>query len=124
MSIITSVFHIYGFLITEEAANLILRYTKEVFPDLYKEFSDAESLFAFQEYLCEKHDGYRYGNAESMTVWRIKDQEKLDLNPGEEFYIVELKNSSQLFSQRILLIQKLSKKFKKRLVNYFLPIFR
>lgn len=99
MSIITSVFHIYGFLITEEAANLILRYTKEVFPDLYKEFSDAESLFAFQEYLCEKHDGYRYGNAESMTVWRIKDQKKLDLNPGEEFYIVELKNSSQLFSQ-------------------------
>ena len=50
-------------------------------------------------YLCEKHDGYRYGNAESLTVWRIKDQEELDLNPGEEFYIIELKNSSQLFSQ-------------------------
>lgn len=48
MSIITSVFHIYGFLITEEAANLILRYTKEVFPDLYKEFSDAESLLPFR----------------------------------------------------------------------------
>lgn len=31
MSIITSVFHIYGFLITEEAANLILRYTEKVF---------------------------------------------------------------------------------------------
>ena len=99
MSIITSVFHIYGFLITEEAANLILRYTEEVFPDLYKEFSDAESLLAFQEYLCEKLDGCRYGTAESMTVWRIKDQEELDLNPGEEFYIIELKNSSHLFSQ-------------------------
>ena len=34
-----------------------------------------------------------------MTVWRIKDQEELDLNPGEEFYIIELKNSSHLFSQ-------------------------
>ena len=99
MSIITSVFHIYGFLITEEAANLILRYTEEVFPDLYKEFSDPESLLAFQEYLCEKLDGCRYGTAESMTVWRIKDQEELDLNPGEEFYIIELKNSSHLFSQ-------------------------
>lgn len=99
MSIITSVFHIYGFLITEKAANLILRYTEEVFPDLYKEFSDEESLLAFQEYLCEKLDGCRYGNAESMTVWRIKDQKELDLNPGEEFYIIELKNSSHLFSQ-------------------------
>ena len=98
MSIITSVFHIYGFLITEEAANLILRYTEEVFPDLYKEFSDPESLLAFQEYLCEKLDGCRYGTAKSMTVWRIKDQEELDLNPGEEFYIIELKNSSHLFS--------------------------
>ena len=97
MSIITSVFHIYGFLITEEAANLILRYTEEVFPDLYKEFSDPESLLAFQEYLCEKLDGCRYGTAESMTVWRIKDQEELDLNPGEEFYIIELKNSSHFF---------------------------
>lgn len=123
MSIITSVFHIYGFLITEEAANLILRYTEEVFPDLYKEFSDPESLLAFQEYLCEKLDGCRYGTAESMTVWRIKDQEELDLNPGEEFYIIELKNSSHYFHRRILLIRKLSKKFKKRLVNYFLPIF-
>lgn len=62
-------------------------------------FSDPESLLAFQEYLCEKLDGCRYGTAESMTVWRIKDQEELDLNPGEEFYIIELKNSSQLFSQ-------------------------
>ncbi len=99
MSIITSVFHIYGFLITEEAANLILRYTEKVFPDLYKEFSDPEPLLAFQEYLCEKLDGCRYGTAESMTVWRIKDREELDLNPGEEFYIIELKNSSHLFSQ-------------------------
>ena len=85
MSIITSVFHIYGFLITEEAANLILRYTEEVFPDLYKEFSDPESLLAFQEYLCEKLDGCRYGTAKSMTVWRIKDQEELDLNTGVFF---------------------------------------
>lgn len=123
MSIITSVFHIYGFLITEEAANLILRYTEEVFPDLYKEFSDPESLLAFQEYLCEKLDGCRYGTAESMTVWRIKDQEELDLNPGEEFYIIELKILPTYFHRRILLIRKLSKKFKKRLVNYFLPIF-
>ena len=99
MSIITSVFHIYGFLITEEAANLILRYTEKVFPDLYKEFSDPEPLLAFQEYLCEKLDGCRYGTAESMTVWRINDQEELDLNPGDEFYIIELKNSSHLFSQ-------------------------
>ena len=100
MSIITSVFHIYGFLITEEAANLILRYTEKVFPDLYKEFSDPEPLLAFQEYLCEKLDGCRYGTAESMTVWRIKDREELDLNPGEEFYIIELKNSLR-FWQRL-----------------------
>ena len=106
MSIITSVFHIYGFLITEEAANLILRYTEEVFPDLYKEFSDPESLLAFQEYLCEKLDGCRYGTAESMTV--------ISLN---------LKILPTYFHRRILLIRKLSKKFKKRLVNYFLPIF-
>lgn len=38
MSIITSVFHIYGFLITEEAANLILRYTEEVFLIYTKSF--------------------------------------------------------------------------------------
>lgn len=37
--------------------------------------------------------------ADSNLTWRIKDQEELDLNPGEEFYIIELKNSSHLFSQ-------------------------
>lgn len=52
MSIITSVFHIYGFLITEEAANLILRYTEEVFPDLVL---PQLSVFCFQwVYFCDK----------------------------------------------------------------------
>ena len=90
MSIITSVFHIYGFLITEEAANLILRYTEKVFPDLYKEFSDPEPLLAFQE---------------------------------KNFISLNLKILPTYFHRRILLIRKLSKKFKKRLVNYFLRIF-
>lgn len=99
MSIMTSIFHIYGFLITESAADLILQHAKKAFPDLYKEFSDSEDLSSFQEYLCETYNGYRYGNADYMTVWRIKNHEELDLNPGEEFYIMELRNSSQLFSQ-------------------------
>lgn len=99
MSIMTSVFHIYGFLITESAADLILQHAKKAFPDLYKEFSDSEDLSSFQEYLCETYNGYRYGKADYMTVWRLRNHEELDLNPGEEFYIMELRNSSQLFSQ-------------------------
>lgn len=34
-----------------------------------------------------------------MTVWRIKDHEELDINPGEQFYIIELQNFPTLFSQ-------------------------
>ena len=79
------------FLLQKRLLILSFDIQRKFFPDLYKEFSDPESLLAFQEYLCEKLDGCRYGTAESMTVWRIKDQEELDLNPGEEFYIIELK---------------------------------
>lgn len=81
-------------------------------------------LLAFQEYLCEKLDGCRYGTAESMTVWRIKDQEELDLNPGEEFYIIELKNSSHLFFTGVFFLygsyQEIQETFGE---DYFLPNF-
>lgn len=103
MSIETSVFHTYGFLITEKAASLILQHMKEhgiqISSKWREPFTDSEDISAFQEYLSDKYDGYCYGNAEYMTVWRIKDHENLDLDPGDEFYIIELQNFPQLFSQ-------------------------
>lgn len=103
MSIVTSVFHTYGFLITEEAATIIFRHIKEhkisLNPELYELIADSEDFSAFQEYLANKYSGCCYGNAEYMTVWRIKDHEELDLDPGDEFYIIELQNFPQLFSQ-------------------------
>lgn len=31
------------------------------------------------------YNGYRYSNADYMTVWRIKNHEELDLNPVDDF---------------------------------------
>ena len=44
MSTITSAFHTYGLLITEEAATRILQHVKETAPDLYRDFSEAEDV--------------------------------------------------------------------------------
>lgn len=99
MSTITSPFHTYGFLITEEAASLILQNIKDDYPDLYEKYSNPKDLDCFKEYLTDELGGYHYGNAEYMTVWSIKDGEELDLDPGEDFYIVELQNFPKLFSQ-------------------------
>ena len=44
MSIMTSVFHIYGFLITESAADFILQYAKNLFL-IYTKSSRIQKLF-------------------------------------------------------------------------------
>lgn len=59
MSIITNVFHIYGFLITEDAATAIRSYAKEKWeknnPKSFQAFSAAEDITLFQEYLVDTY---------------------------------------------------------------------
>ena len=123
MSMITSVFHTYGFLITDDAANRILQYVKKTSPALYERFSDSESELSFQEYLSEEYDGCQYGTADYMTVWRIKDREELDLNPGDQFYILELEHFPQLFSQAYASYEEVVRELQEKLGNLLPPDF-
>lgn len=123
MSMITSVFHTYGFLITDDAANRILQYVKNTSPALYERFSDSESELSFQEYLSEEYDGCQYGTADYMTVWRIKDREELDLNPGDQFISWSL-NISPSYSLRLMpLMRKSFENCRKNSAIYCLRIF-
>ena len=59
-----------------------------------------------------------------MTVWRIKDQGKAGLKSRRRIlYRRNLKILPNYFHRRILLIQKLSKKFKKRFGELLPPNF-
>lgn len=115
MSTITSAFHTYGLLITEEAATRILQHVKETAPDLYRDFSEAEDVPAFQEYLCDRYNGYQYGTVDYMTVWRIKDHEEIDMKPVDEFYILELCHFPQLFSQAYTSYEEIIQEFQARM---------
>ena len=121
MSMITSVFHTYGFLITDDAANCILQYAKDTSPALYEQFSDTESYLSFREYLFEEYNGCVYGTADYMTVWRIKDDEELDLNPGDQFYILELEHFPQLFSQAYASYEEIVQEIQEKLGDLLPP---
>ena len=115
MSTITSAFHTYGLLITEEAAARILQHVKETAPDLYRDFSDAEDVPAFQEYLCDRHDSYKYGTVDYMMVWRIKDHKEIDMEPVDEFYILKLCHFQQLFSQAYTSYEEIIQEFQEKM---------
>lgn len=111
----TCTFHTYGLLITEEAATRILQHIKETVPDLYKNFANAEELPAFQKYLCEEYNGYQYGTVDYMTVWRIRDHEEISIEAVDEFYILELCQFPQLFSQAYKSYEEIIQEFHSRL---------
>lgn len=115
MSMVTCAFHTYGLLITEEAATRILQHVKETAPALYRSFSEAEEVVAFQEYLCDEYEGYQYGTVDHMTVWRIRDHEEISMEPVEEFYILELHQFPQLFSQAYKSYEKIIQEFHSRI---------
>ena len=120
MSMTISAFHTYGFLITDEVARHILQHIKDIFPDLYNEYSGRNAIPNFQEYLSDVYGGCCYGNADYMTVWRIKDHEELNLNPGASFFIIELHNFPSLFAPAYSSYEEVIREINSRLDN-FLP---
>lgn len=125
MSIITNVFHIYGFLITEEAATAIQSYAKEKWeknnPKLFQAFSAEDDISLFQEYLVDTYEGFHYENAEYMSVWSLKDHEELDLDPGNSFYILELKNFPELYSSAYASYEDILDEFQEKLAGILPP---
>lgn len=125
MSIITNVFHIYGFLITEEAAKAIRSYAKEKWeksnPKLFQAFSAEDDITLFQEYLVDTYGGFHYGNAEYMSLWSLKDHEELDLDPGDSFYFLELKNFPNLYSPAYSSYEDILEEFQHRLAEVLPP---
>ena len=58
-----------------------------------------------------------------MTVWRIQDNEELDLNPGDQFYILELEHFPQLFSQAYASYEEIVQELQEKLGDLLPPDF-
>ncbi len=103
MSMDVSVFHSYGFLVTDELAESMFQRAKNFWKstahDLYKKFQEETDTSIFLEYLNEYHQAVHYANADYIYAYRIFDKEETDFHIGEEFYFIELEKSPQLFTQ-------------------------
>lgn len=103
MSMDVSVFHSYGFLVTDELAESMFQraknFWKSTAPDLYEEFQEETDTSIFLEHLNEYHQAVHYVNADYIYACRIFDKEETAFHIGEEFYFIELEKSPQLFTQ-------------------------
>lgn len=101
MSMDISVFHIYGLLISEESASIILSHMLPIWkaekPELYDRFSEADVFLNFGDYLNSHYDASFYGNADHLSCYRICDQEFSELETGDYFYFLDLNKSPSLF---------------------------
>lgn len=103
MGIYVSVFHSFGFLITDELAESMFQQAKNIWKltasDLYQKFHRETDVSVFLEYLNDYHQVNHYANADYIYSRRIFDEEETAFHIGEEFYFIELQKSPQLFSQ-------------------------
>ncbi len=101
MSMDISVFHSYGFLISEESTSIILSHILPIWkteePELYDRFSDADAFPNLGNYLNSHYDVSIYGNADHLSCYRICDQEFSELETGDYFYFLDLNKGPSLF---------------------------
>lgn len=94
MSIITSILHCYGLLISEESVTLMQQYILPLWektkPELYEMFSTKSDNDEFFDYLLDHYAICYNGTADYLRCWRICDGEEIEPQIDDHFYFMDL----------------------------------
>ena len=103
MSIITSILHCYGLLISEESVTLMQQYILPLWektkPELYEMFSTKSDNDEFFDYLLDHYAICYNGTADYLRCWRICDREEIEPQIDDHFYFMDLLEKPSLFKK-------------------------
>lgn len=127
MSIITSILHCYGLLISEESVTLMQQYILPLWektkPELYEMFSTKSDNDEFFDYLLDHYAICYNGTADYLRCWRICDREEIEPQIDDHFYFMDLLEKPSLFKKAYESFEDVIKECQQRLEGLLPPDF-
>ena len=127
MSIITSILHCYGLLISEESVTLMQQYILPLWektkPELYEMFSTKSDNDEFFDYLLDHYAICYNGTADYLRCWRICDGEEIEPQIDDHFYFMDLLEKPSLFKKAYESFEDVIKECQQRLEGLLPPDF-